>query len=142
MENFEYSKAFPSENEADNDLDPNKAEAIKDFLRNYERELRDNPRFLLPYAPAIFEKTVAACERIAKEFSGRLKAKIDYSLFTATIELWCCYLEFECGEFMTILHEISHSAISIRFTPLTSGDLHVEIQMPYFGSVQSIEGID
>ena len=81
MENFEYSKVFPSESEDANDLDPDEAETIKDFLHSYERELRDNPRFLLPCAPAIFEKTVAACERIAKEFSGRLKAKIDYSFF-------------------------------------------------------------
>ena len=142
MENFEYSKVFPFEDEEASVFDPGEAETIKNFLHSYEKELVCSPRFLLPYAPAIFEKAVADCERIAKEFSGRLKAKIDYSLFTATIELWCCYLEFECGEFMTILHEISHRAISIRFTPLTSGDLHVEIQMPYFGSVQSIEEID
>ena len=75
MENFEYSKAFPSENEAGNDLDPGEAEAIKDFLHSYERELRASLRFLLPYAPANFEKAVVACERIAKEFSGRLKFK-------------------------------------------------------------------
>lgn len=136
MENFEYSKAFPSENEADNDIDLGEGEAIKDFLRSYERELRDSPRFLLPYAPAIFEKAVAACERIAKEFSGRLKAKIDYSFFTATIEVWCCYVEFQRGEFMSILQEISNHAISVRFTPLTSGELHMEIAMPYFVSAR------
>ena len=136
MENFEYSKVFPSENEGANDLDPNETDIIKDFLHSYERELRDNPRFLLPYAPAIFEKTVAACERIAKEFSGRLKAKIDYSFFSATIEIWCCYVEFQRGEFMSILQEISNHAISVRFTPLTSGDLHIEIVMPYFASIQ------
>ena len=135
MENFEYNKVFPSESEDANDLDPDEAETIKDFLRSYERELRDNPRFLLPYAPAIFEKTVAACEQIAKEFSGRLKAKIDDSFFSATIEIWCCYVEFQRGEFMSILREISNHAISVRFTPLTSGDLHFEIVMPYFASV-------
>ena len=77
MENFEYSKVFPSEHEDANDLAPSNAKIIKDFLHSYERELRGSPRFLLPYAPAIFEKTVVACEQIAKEFSGRLKAKID-----------------------------------------------------------------
>lgn len=141
MENFEYSKVFPSENEGDNDLTPNEAEAIKDFLLNYERELRDGPRFLLPYAPALFEKAVAACERIAKEFSGRLKAKIDYSFFTATIEVWCCYVEFQRREFMSVLREISNHAISVRFTPLTSGDLHIEIEMPYFVSTRKLKGI-
>ena len=73
MENFEYSKVFPSENEGTNDLDANEMETIKDFLHSYESELWSNPRFLLPFAPAIFETTVTACERIAKEFSGRLR---------------------------------------------------------------------
>ena len=62
MENFEYSKVFPSENEGTNDLDPNEMETIKDFLHSYESELRSNPRFLLSFAPAIFEK--ADSERI------------------------------------------------------------------------------
>ena len=76
-----------------------------------------------------------------KEFSGRLKAKIDYSFFTATIEIWCCYVEFQRGEFMSILREISNHAISVRFTLLTSGDLHIEIVMPYFASMQQEKDI-
>lgn len=134
MENFEYSKEFPSENDDANDIDPDEVDAITYLLLRYERELKVNPRFLLPFAPAIFEKTLAACERIAKEFSGRIKAKIDYSQFTATIELWCCYVEFERGEFLSTLHEITHYANTVRFTPLTSGDLHIEIEILYFTS--------
>ena len=134
MENFEYSKAFPSENEGTNNLDLDEVETIKDFLYSYESELRGNPRFLLPFAPTIFEKAVTACKQIAKEFSCRLNAKIDYLLFTATIEVWCCYVEFRCGEFMSILQKISHYAISACFTPLTSGNLHIGIEMPHFVS--------
>lgn len=142
MENYEYSRVFPFEDGEADAFDPDEAENIKEFLRRYDRKLKDGPRFLLPFAPAIFEKTVAACERIAKEFFGKIIAKIDYSVFTATIELWCSYVEFERGEFMNILHEISDHAISVRFTPLTSGDLHIEIQMPYFATVQDLEEID
>ena len=141
MENFEYNRVFPFESDEANDVDPDEAETIKDFLPSYERRLRGSPRFLLPFAPAIFEKTVVACERIAKEFSGRIKAKIDYSSFHATIELWCCYVEFEQGEFMSILHDLSHRTISVRFTPLTSGYLHIEIEMPYFISAQDLEDL-
>ena len=141
MENFEYNKVFPSEDGETDKLDPGEAETIADFLHSYEQKLRNNPRFLLPYAPAIFEKAVADCERIAKEFSGRLKAKIDYSFFSATIEVWCCYVEFQRGEFMSILQEISHHALSVRFTPLTSGDLHIEIVMPYFASARKLKDI-
>ena len=142
MENFEYSKTFPSKvGDADN-LAYDEAEAIRNFLLNYERELKDTPQFLLPYAPAIFEKTLADCEQIAEEFGGRIKAKIDYSFFSATIELWCPYVEFAREEFMSILHEIALLAISVRFTPLTSGELHIAIQMPYFASARDLAETD
>lgn len=140
MENFEYYRSFPSDSEEAGELAPGEAETMKGLLGIYERELRDKPRVILPFAPAMFEKTVAACERIAKEFSGSIRATIDYSYFAATIELWCCYAEFMRGEFMNILHEISRHALSVRFTPLTSGDLHVEIRMPYFAPVQKTGG--
>ena len=131
MENFEYSRVFPSENE-DDDFFPGELEELANLVDLYESSRKDSPRFILPYAPVLFEKTVMACEQVAREFSGKIKAKIDYSNFTATIELWCCYVEFVYGEFMNILQKISHYAVSVRFTPLTSGDLHIEILMPYF----------
>ena len=131
MENFEYSKAFPSENE-DDDFSPDELDELANLVDLYENLRKDRPRFILPYAHTIFEKTVTACEQVAREFSGKITAKIDYSHFTATIELWCCYVEFDRGEFLSILQEISRYALSVRFTPLASGDLHVEIMMPYF----------
>ena len=133
MENYEYNKVYPFDSKYF-DIDPDEAEDIKKILLNHEQDLKNNPRFLLPFAPALFEKAVADCEQIAEEFSGRIKAKIDYSAYNASIEIWCCYVEFVHGEFMSILHEISQYAISIRFEPLTSGDLHIEILMPYFAS--------
>ena len=136
MENYEYNKVYPFDSKYF-DIDPDEAEDIKKILLNHEQDLKNNPRFLLPFAPALFEKAVADCEQIAKEFSGRIKAKIDYATYNASIEVWCCYVEFVDGEFMSILHEISQYAISIRFEPLTSGDLHIEILMPYFVSASS-----
>ena len=142
MENYEYSKVFPFEDGETDALDPDGAETMGNSLNIFEWELKDRTYFLLPFAPAFFQKTVADCERIAKEFFGRIKAKIDYTLFTATIELWCFYVEFERGEFMNILHDISNYAVSVRFTPLTSGELHIEIQMPYFATAQDFEESD
>ena len=133
MENYEYNKVYPFDSKHF-DIDPDEAEDIKKILLNHEQDLKNNPRFLLPFAPALFEKAVADCEQIAEEFSGRIKAKIDYENYTASIEIWCCYVEFAHGKFMSILHEISQYAMLIRFEPLTSGDLHIEILMPYFAS--------
>ena len=131
MENYEYNKAYPFDSE-DMDIAPDEVEDIRKILHHHEQDLKNNPRFLLPFAPALFEKAVADCEQIAEEFSGRIKAKIDYSAYNASIEIWCCYVEFAHGKFMSILHEISQYAMLIRFEPLTSGDLHIEILMPYF----------
>ena len=142
MENFEYSKVFPPDSIDADEHDSGKAETMENLLNTYESAVRDNPHFLIPHAPAIFEKTVADCEQIAKEFSGRIKASIDYSHFSATIELWLCYVEFMHGEFMNVLHEISLFAKFVRFTPLTSGDLHIEIEMPYFVSAAVLEDTD
>ena len=141
MENFEYSKMFTAENQDDDNVDRDIADTLEDYLHRHERKMQSDPHFLLPFAPAIFEKAVADCERIAKEFSGSIKAKIDYTHFTATIELCCCYVEFVSSEFMGVLHEISHFAKSVRFTPLLSGNLLIEIEMPYFISAQSLEEV-
>ena len=84
MENFEYNRVFPFESDEANDVDPDEAETIKDFLPSYERTRGDSPRFLFPFAARIFEKTVIACKRIEKEFSGKIKAKITYSSFNVT----------------------------------------------------------
>ena len=44
---------------------------------------------------------------------------------------------------MSIPREITHYALSVRFTPLTSGELHSEILMPYFASQDiAIEEMD
>lgn len=134
IENYEYSVSFTTESEEDEDLDccEDEKRCFMELLYEYRECQKNNLYFVLPFAPALFEKTVADCEQVAKEFSGKLKAKIDYSCFTATIDLWLCYVEFKRGEFMSTLHNISHCASSIRMTPLTNGDLHIEILMPYF----------
>lgn len=134
MKNFEYERRF--ENEGSISLDPVETEVMGELLQMYESYLRSRPHFIHPSAPKVFKQTIADCERIAKAFSGRIKAKIDYTLFTATIELWCSHVEFDRGEFLCVLHEISHYAISIRFSTLTSGKLHIEIEMPYFIAAQ------
>ena len=144
MENYEYSIAFTPESgeTADFDFDEDEKECIRELLYKYREHLQNTPHVVLPFAPALFEKTVADCEQIAKEFSGKIKAKIDYSFFAATIELWLYYVEFKRGEFMSTLHDISHYALSVCMTPFTNGELHIEILMPYFASSKNLPEID
>ena len=132
MENYEYSKTFSPSAEEDIDRGSTEAKEILNLIHAHERDLIEHPKFLIPFAPKIFEETVAKCELIVKEFSGKIKAEVNYSTYEATIDLWCVYVDFDRGEFMEILHDITHKALSIRFEPLTSGDLHIRIYMPYF----------
>ena len=85
-----------------------------------------------PYAAARFEKTIEACDNMMKEFSGKLKATVDYESHHATIEMECVYIEFRAKEFMTYLHDMVTWAEWIEFCPLLSGFLRVSIGMPYF----------
>lgn len=134
MENYEYEKLFSGENGLKKDIDPDsdEAEKIRKFLKSYEKALANCRYYIHPLAPKLFEETVRDCEQIAKEFSGRIKATINYTSFFATIELWCCYVEFRRSEFMHILQKISHRAIIVRLIPTTYNDLHIQIEMPYF----------
>ena len=143
MENYEYNKIFPPNiEEGEDDVSPDEAKRMIEFIHSMEKDKKENPRFLIPSAPMIFERMVSDCEQIVKEFGGRLKAEIDYSSYSATIEMWCCYVEFERGEFMNTLQEISRYAMSVRFEPLITGEQHVFILMPYFIALRDFEEDD
>jgi len=90
------------------------------------------PHVIHPIAAQRFDEMVQACDLIAKEFSGKLKATIDYENYSAEIELECIYVDFQQGEFMGTLYRLAAAARSICFLPLTSGFLKIEIVMPYF----------
>lgn len=81
---------------------------------------------------AEFYRMVAACNRIAKEFSGKLKATVDFKCYEANITMECVYVDFVVGEFMGILRNMAAKAFQVRFEPLTSGFLRISILMPYF----------
>ena len=132
MENYEYEREFPLPEEFEDDIDPSTQNFVIEFLQKYNQSLKDSTHIIRPYAPMLFSRTIANCELIAKEFSGKIKATIDYSDFPASIKVWCLYAEFQRGEFMAILHKLSVFAESVRFTPLRTGDLLIEIEMPYF----------
>jgi len=137
MEDYEYSKEFPPD--SDNvEFSPDEIEKIKRLFHGYKQDLQDNPRLIIPLASEIFNEMVAACELVVKEFSGKIKAKVDYSNYEATIEMWCGYVEFQQGEFMDVLHLLSENAKFIRFTPLVTGELYVQISMPYFVSAKTL----
>ncbi len=90
------------------------------------------PHVVDPVAAERFDEMVQACDLIAKEFSGKLKAAIDYENHSAEIVLECVYVDFRQDEFMGTLYRLAATARSICFLPLTSGFLKIEIVMPYF----------
>ena len=134
MENYVYEKKFPFPDDINWCDDPEEVEKLRRMIYDHRSDLPKRAYSVRPDAPALFAKTVEDCERIAETFAGRIKATINYSSFHAVIELWCCYVEFRNDEFMSTLHELSRHAASIVFMPLTSGDLHIQIEMPYFTS--------
>ncbi len=100
-------------------------------LKIYEY-VNNLPHVIDPIAAKRFEEMIEACDSIAKEFSGKMKATINYENYSAEIVLECVYVEFQQNEFMETLYKLSTTAKSICFLPLTSGFLKIEINMPYF----------
>jgi len=95
----------------------------------YEESL---PHIINPIASKRFDEMVKACDLIAEEFSGKLKATVDYEHYSAQITLECIYVDFVQDEFMETLYRLATTAKSICFLPLASGLLRIEITMPYF----------
>ncbi len=110
---------------------PEDTALVRELLARLDREDR-LPYVVVPSAAEQFDLLVDACSQIAKEFSGKLKAAVDYTRHSAQIELECLYMDFDQGEFMETLAALTTAAQSIRFRPLTSGLLRVEITLPYF----------
>ena len=141
MENFEYEREYPFPEGLGEDFEPGEAEAFREYLRRGRRQ-KNAVHLLIPHAPRLFQQTLGQCDKIAQAFCGKVKASVNYTDFTAVIELWCSYVDFDRGEFLNVLSLLSLSAASIRFLPLTSGDLYIRIELPYFLTLPSPEPSD
>lgn len=132
MENYAYNKSFPFESRNGCASAAEEAERLENLILRRQEKRKRRAQLIIPGAPAIFEKSVAAWERVAQEYGGRISAKIDYTYYAATIEIWCSIAGFDSGKFMDVLHDITEAALSIYFTPLASGKPHIEMLLPYF----------
>lgn len=91
------------------------------------------PHMIDPVSAAEFDRTVNACDAIAKEFSGRLEATVDFNCYDASITLECAYIEFCHGEFMETLRRLTTSTTMIQISSMPSPPLfRIELSMPYF----------
>lgn len=104
---------------------------VKRVLALYEQS-KFIPFVVDKKAAADFYKMVVTCDKIAKEFSGKLTATIDFEYHNASITTECLYVDFDVGEFMGTLQEMAAKAYQVRFEPLISGLLRISISMPYF----------
>ncbi len=132
MENYVYEKAYPIREELEAAVRSDDKEEVAEYLRRCRRSKRKTAHLVIPPTPQIFERLIADCEMLVKEFCGKIRATIDYSAFSATIELWCDYVEFRDDEFLCILQRVAFYATTIRISPLATGTLHIWIDIPYF----------
>lgn len=93
MENYVYEKEYPFPEDID-EREGDEADAIREYLRAHPIRQEKAAHAVLPFGPRLFEKTVADCETIAGAFCGKLRAVIDYTKFTASIDLWFCCAAF------------------------------------------------
>lgn len=115
----------------DVEITPETQTLVKKALA-YREYIKTVPFTVNQRAAAVFNKMVAACDKIAKEFSGKLSATVDFEYHEALITIECVYVDFDVGEFMDTLLEMAARAYQVRFEPLTSGLLRISLSMPYF----------
>lgn len=94
--------------------------------------LRRLPHIVNPVAVARLDKAVKACDAIAKAFSGRIEATVDFETYEATIVLECAYIEFRHHEFMETLAALSLISRNIQIASTPSDLFRIDISMPYF----------
>ncbi len=135
MENYVYEKEYPMGKELDDVINSVSAEDVLELLARQRRFMQEHTYTVIPEAQQIFEELVQDCDQLAKAFYGKIRATINYSSFIAKIELWCDYLAFDPNEFMYVLQKLSFLSSSIQLTPLTTGPMHIEIEMPYFTAI-------
>lgn len=131
MENYVYEKEYLFPEDID-EREGDEADAIREYLRAHPIRQEKAAHAVLPFGPRLFEKTVADCETIAEAFCGKLRAVIDYTKFTASIDLWFCYAAFRRGEYMDLLQAVIFRTISVELEALPSRDLRVHLELPYF----------
>lgn len=115
----------------DDEITPEHRALAKKAL-DYCEYIKSFPHVVNKKAAADFDKMITACDQIAREFSGKLNATIDFECHEASITLECLYVDFDAGEFKDTLQEMAEKALQIRFQPLTSGMLQIALIMPYF----------
>lgn len=103
----------------------------KAIVADLDREKRA-PHTIDKQAADAFDQMVLLCDNVAKEFSGKLKAVVDFECHSATITLECFHIDFAVGEFMPVLKCMTTTALHVAFYPLTSGLLRMVLDMPYF----------
>lgn len=112
--------------------EPELAQEDWEELIHRAEALQRLPHIVNPLAAARFDKAVKACDAIAKEFSGRIKAAVDFEIYEATIVLECAYIEFRHHEFMETLAALSLISQNIQITSTPSELFRIDISMPYF----------
>ncbi len=96
--------------------------------------LRRLPRAVDPEAARQFNELADACDRIAKEFSGKLTAVVDHEFHLAWLEIDCVFAHFFPGEHLETLRRLVAAATGIRILPVTSELLRIRVALPYFQS--------
>ena len=72
------------------------------------------------------------CDQLAKAFSGRIRATLDYDLRSAELVLESMTLEFDDRQRSEVLHEIAAKAHYVRISAIPDGFFRIYALMPYF----------
>ncbi len=135
MENEIYERDYSAVVETP---ESEKARAIFDravsggFFRDYTAAMDAIPKVIVQKDKENYEYLLSQCEKLAKQWHGRIKGVVDYKKWESHIEMFLPCVEFGTPDELALLRDISEKAHLVTFTANEEGGITVYIMINYF----------
>lgn len=102
------------------------------FFRDYNAAMDAIPKVIVQKDKENYEYLLSQCEKLAKQWHGRIKGVVDYKKWESHIEMVLPCVEFGTSDELALLRDISEKAHLVTFTTNEEGGITVYIMINYF----------
>lgn len=112
------------------------------FIDKYAAAIDALPKIINQKSKENYEYVLAICDSMAREFGGKLTARVSYDSWDATIRMTLHHIEFTNDEQLEDLKQIASRADSVTFSATPDGQVQLSMFFYYFEDVISEEDAD
>lgn len=141
MENEVFERDYTNQTPKHDDNDLSEAIFKKvffgSFIDKYAAAIEALPKIINQKSKEDYEYVLSICDGMAKEFGGKVAARVSYESWDATIRMTLHHIEFTNDEQLADLKEIASRADSITFSATPDGQVQLYMFFYYFEDVIS-----